>query len=484
MLVGAAVAVLGAILAALGLQGSPGHLTAHRPNRFVNQQEGIDAHNSPAAAVDPSRPAVMAVADRIDTPSPACSVHRSTDAGRAWRRLDLPLPPGSETCFAPDVAFDDRGDLLVLYATVGGSFNQPTSTWLQRFVAEAPRGPAVRVAGPASFHARMAVRGARVVVAWVQARAEVAERPLGFPPPPNPVVASRSDDGGQSFSTPVAVSEPHRLVAQPTVGLGPGEEVVVGALDLGDDLLDYEGGHGGQAGPPAEGRWRVVTWTSTDAGRSFAPASTVTADLVAPERIYVDLGPTPGLARDPRTGRLYAAWDAGRGDARDVFLSWSDDRGATWSSPKRVAPRRSAQFLPAVGVSPDGRLDLAYYDRGGDPDEVLAEVVVASSWDGGASFVTATASDRSFDSRIGFGSAQGLPQLGSQLAVISAERGVAAFWADTRRGTVDTNAQDLAVGRLGASPPQALRQPVFTGGALLLVVGGAIALVRWRRHDR
>lgn len=470
---GSVLVILGLVSIVAGFQRSPAKVGPPTgPNRLVNvDRPGINAHNSPAVAVDASHPRMLAVADRIDTPRQSCSVRRSNDGGATWAQ---PLALGD--CFWPDVAFEGGGNLLVLTTTLGGPFNQPVGVWLQRFDGGAPAGPRIRVAGSEAYHARLAVDGERVVVTWVQAGAEAARKPLGFPPPPNPIVVARSNDGGRSFSSPVRVGEPSRLVVQPRVILGPGERVVVGALDLGDDLLDYQGGHEGQGGPPDEGRWALVSWTSTDGGSTFGPAAAAARDLVIPQRIYSDLAPAPGFALDRSADRLFATWDAGRGDGRDVFLARSDDGGATWSGPTPVAPRAGAQFLPMVDVAPDGRVDVVFYDRGGDPSDVMTEVTLASSWDGGRSFITTTVSDRSFDSRIGFGSAQGLPMLGSQLAVVSEPDRALAFWSDTRNASVDDNAQDLAVGAVAIRNRAGRRWPMSAMGAALLLLGAALAL--------
>ncbi|MDQ3354776.1 MAG: glycoside hydrolase, partial [Actinomycetota bacterium] len=462
------VVVVGAVLVGVGLQDrrvalSPG------PNSFVNaDRPGLDAHNSPAVVAHPDRPEVLVVADRIDTPRFSCSVSISTNAGLTWRALPLPLPPGAPNCHGPDVAFDGSGDLLVLFGATGGRFNQPVGVWLQRITDPAgrgtPEGEAVPVAGGEAFHSRLVAAGDRVLVTWVQAQASAAEVPLGFPAPPNPVLVARSEDGGRTFSAPVQVSEDDRLVIQPTVILGPGGEVVVGALDLGEDRLDYQAEHQGQGGAPSDEPWRVVTWTSRDGGSRFEPAAVVADGLVAPRRIIVNLGPSPSFALDPERNRVYASWDAGRGDERDVFLAHSDDGGTTWSRPEPVSPRPSAQFLPAVGVAPGGRVDVVFYDRSGDPGDVMAEVVVASSWDGGASFVTSTVSDVAFDSSIGFGSAQGIPLLGSQLAVLSLDDRLHAFWADTSRGSTATNIQDLATAEVEVLPAAGPRWPLVVVG--------------------
>lgn len=475
-LTGAVAAIAGVALVVVGAWPRSAALDV-AANVVVNtDRPGIDAHNSPAVAVHPQRPDTMVVADRIDTPRFSCSVSRSTNAGVTWEPLTLPLAPAAPNCHGPDVAFTGAGELLVLSTATGGRFNQPVGVWLQRFQEARPEGEAVRVAGPEAFHARLAVTGERVLVSWVQAGPAAAEVPLGFPQAPNPVLVARSDDGGRTFAPPVQVSQDDARVIRPTVVPLPGDRVVVGALDLGDDVLDYRAEHAGQGGPPSDEPWRVLAWTSADGGASFAPAAVVADGLVAPTRLIVNLGPAPGFAADPSGGRLYATWEAGRDDARDVYLASSDDGGTNWSQATAVAPRPGGQFLPAVAVAPDGRVDVAFYDRSADPDDILAEVTLASSWDGGATFTSTTASGTAFDSRIGFGGAQGLPQLGSQLAVASQGDRAFAFWADTTRGTAATNLQDLVMAAVDVRPGAGPRWPVIALGGMVALAGGALVL--------
>lgn len=470
------VAVAGFVLLAFGVSARPAEVKQSAQAFFNFDRPGINAHNSPAVAADPARPRTVALVDRIDTPAFSCSVSLSRDLGDNWAPVEVPLPADAPNCFWPDVGFDNDGRMLVLYTATGGRFNLPVGVWLQRYDAAEPEGPPVKVAGSEAFHAHMAVEGPDVLVAYVQATPDNATKGVGFTAGPNPIVAVRSSDGGRTFAPAVTVSEPGRRVVVPNVVLGADGKAVVAALDLGNDVADYEATHDAQGGAPDDNPWSIVAYRSSDGGATFSKATLVAGELVPPQRLIVNLAPVPGLARDAGTGRLYASWDAGRADRRDVFVATSGDDGASWSKPVAVVARRGAQTLPAVGVAPDGRVDVVFYDRSEDPEDNKTEVAMASSWNEGATFTVATVSDRQFDSRLGYGSLQGIPVLSSQLAVLSTPGKALAFWSDTRRTTQDDNATELALAVVSTRQSAGRHPFSAVTGLVLLAVGVGLAV--------
>ena len=475
----------GLLLVLAGARPDPPRVSPHAAG-FVNaDRPGISNHNSPAVAVDPTRPSVVALVDRIDSPRFSCSVSLSTTGGETWKPLALPLPADAPNCFWPDVGFTADGRLLILFTASGGRFNQPLGVWVQRFDGEQPAGPAVKLAGSEAFHAHLAVDGRRVLVAYVQTPPENADRPLGFAPGPNPIMLMRSEDGGATFAGPVRVNDPGLRVAHPNVVVGPSGTVLVGALDYGDDVADYEGTHEGQAGPPSAGHWRVLAWRSTDGGATFGSAIVVADAVVPPQRAVIDLAPGPSFAADPRRNRVYATWDGGTGDGRDVFVAISADGGASWSRAAAIGPRPRGQLLPAVDVAPNGRVDVVFYDRSRDPHDVLAQVRVGSSWDGGRTFTTRVVGGAVVDTRIGQGTVQAVPQLGNQLAVASGPARYLAFWAEAteegdagpgRNATADV--QDLAVATVDVHRRGNRSWALLGLGAAVAAAGAALTLRR------
>jgi hypothetical protein len=460
---------MGALLVSGSFDRSPSvRLVGHDQPVNVSARRGddISAHNSPTLVRNPVRPANLAVSSRIDTPFFSCALHVSLDGGATWTQTAIPAPRGEEAkCYAPDVAFSADGTLYLSFVTLGGRGNVPHAVWLStstdggRSLSEP-----VRVRGPLAFQVRLAadpVAPDRLYLTWLQA-ADVGT--LKFTGPGNPILAIRSDDGGASWGPPARVTSASRgRVIAPAPVVGRDGTVYVLYLDIGDDRLDYEGGHQGRGGLPYPGPSSLVLARSRDRGATWGES--VAADRLVPiKRFLVFLPEFPSAAVD-RDGRVYAAYHSSTLGDPDVFV-WSLAPGASsWSGPTRVNDTRprdgSAQYLPKLAVAPDGRLDVLYYDRRGDRQNLRNDVSLQSSFDHGDTFTPAvTLSSRPSDSRIGFGAKEGLPDLGSRLALVSSDRAALGLWTDTRAGVPATQKQDLAAAAVAVSDPVRLSGPV------------------------
>ena len=479
------------IAGALETQPRPRVIGVNLPvNAGATNALDISAHNSPTLARNPTKPGNLAVANRIDTPRYSCALHVSFDGGATWSPTSIPWPPGVEPkCYAPDVAFGADGSLYLSFVTLKGAGNVPDAAWIARS-RDGGRtfSTPVKTRGPLAFQVRLVadpVVPRRLYLTWLQAD-DVGY--LRFSRPGNSIRFARSHDGGASWTAPAQVSGPaHARAVAPSPVLGPRGELYVLYLDLGGDRLDYEGAHLGRGGPPYGGPWKLMLSRSLDRGKTWEETA-VEERLVATERFIAFIPPSPSLAVDPDDGRLYAAFQDGRlGDA-DVRLWTSTDRGARWEGPTRVNDTpgrdRTSQYLPKLAVAEDGRLDVVYYDRRADRRNVMNEVSLQSSFDGGRTFGRRVRlSDRPFDSRIGFGNERGLPDLGSRLGLLSTDRRVMAVWTDTRAGTEASLKQDLsrAVLNFPARTPPAVVHGLFYGGIAIALAGIAV-LGLWLRR--
>ncbi|HUP68186.1 MAG TPA: sialidase family protein [Acidimicrobiales bacterium] len=447
----------------------------------------IDANNSPTVVRSPTDANQLAVVNRIDTPRFSCDMHASFDAGATWQPVEIPFPEGEELpprCFAPDAAFGADGTLYVSFVTLIGLGNTPNAAW----VATARAGESVlskpqRALGPLAFQVRVATDPARAGRLWLSYVNVVETATLGIAAPGNPVQVVASDDGGATWTEPVKVSDPARQrVIAPSIASAPGGRLYALYLDLGDDALDYSGAHEGRGGDPYAGTWSLVLARSGDGGRTWREA--VVDDKVVPtERIIVLFPPSPSLAVDQKGDKVYVAFTDGRDGDADVRVWASENGGAGFGPGRRVndtaAGDDTAQYLPRLAVAPNGRVDILYFDRRADPKNVMNHVSLQWSTDSGRSWrPRLRLSDRAFDSRIGFGSERGLPDLGSRLGLVSTEQRALAIWTDTRAGTEASNKQDMARAVAAFTEESELRDPLRAGGVgvgafgVILLVSG------------
>jgi hypothetical protein len=97
------------------------------------------------------------------------------------------------------------------------------------------------------------------------------------------------------------------------------------------------------------------------------------------------------VAIDARTGALYVAWQDDRftPGVDQIILIRSTDGGESWSDPQLVSdgPGDAPNFTPALAVTPEGLVGVAYYSLRNDPTRsVLVDEYLAVSRDAGQRF--------------------------------------------------------------------------------------------------
>lgn len=143
----------------------------------------------------------------------------------------------------------------------------------------------------------------------------------------------------------------------------------------------------------AAGSVKVIR--SDDGGERFSKGDVVS-------EWHECVGWTPGmpyLASDSSDGpfhdRLYMTWPDRRSGRCEILLSYSTDKGKTWSKPITInddqAPadkeRGRDHSIPAVAVNRFGVVGVSWYDRRESTDNVGGWVArFAASWDGGETF--------------------------------------------------------------------------------------------------
>ena len=444
---------------------------------FVNPPQPLQASNSPTLLRNPLLPENLVMTYRVDRLGFAAVLSSSMDGGNRWSHLPLPLPPGLDRPFAPDVAFAPDGTLFVSYVNLEGDGNVPANLW----VATSKDGgltlsPPVRVAGRLVFQARIAVDlENRAHLTWLQVTEVGVRRVAGGP---NRIVSSHASDDGKTWSAPVPLSDPGReRVGAATPAIDSEGHLVILYMDYKSDRRDFEF----LDGPPAEEPFALVVTRSEDGGESFSPGAEIDAGLVATRRFLVFLPEFPSLAAG-RDGTMYASWADGRNGDEDVFVRRSDDGGRSFGPMVRVNDNPvgdgTDQYLPRLDLAPNGRVDVLWLDRRNDPGNVLNEAYLASSTDGGKSFDNVRLSSASSNSKVGpFNDAMLPIDFGSRLGLTSSDDTVVAAWPDSRLGNEDTGRQDIAAAaaRFSTAAPDR--------GRLLLVIGllglSLLSLLGW-----
>lgn len=449
--------------------------TLASPNVLVSR-DGPAPKTEPLIAAHPQLPGTLLATAIVNELADTCRIYRSTDGGRTWQIIDFD-ELREHACGDPQIAFGAGGRAYFAVLTF-----RPDAVGRKRSVVAVYRsddagltwlGPVIAGFGLQPDHPQLAAfsragQPDRIYVTVLH-QAGTARRISLF----------RSDDGGGSFAPPrtVVESESRGLFNGNLVTLSDGALVV--------PYVDSE------LAPPLQRKDpmnRFMLTTSTDGGLTFASPQPVAAQHVDPNNPIARMFPPSLVAADVTStryrDRLYALWSDFSSGRSKLQLSYSIDRGSTWSAPTPVdsgAPHTSDQFRAALAVSPDGTVGAAWFDnRAGE--SVYAEHF-AASLDGGASFLPAVRvsfepSPRRADGNIVFrptidspsvmpegeltfalsNAAERFPDGGDYVGLVASADGIFhPFWPDSRTGSyqlwtarVTVNASEQA-----ATAPQA-----------------------------
>jgi len=153
---------------------------------------------------------------------------------------------------------------------------------------------------------------------------------------------------------------------------------------------------------PANG---ILLSRSDDKGKTWTTTQMAPFDAKLGSFTSVVWSPAGGAQ-----GTLHAIADgyevAGVTGYQDVYYYRSTDGGRTWSERKNVTdddPKQMfGQFYPGIGVSEDGRVEIAWWDTRNDPGYRANDVYMTTSTDNGVTWSTnRRVTDQPIDRRIG-----------------------------------------------------------------------------------
>jgi len=243
----------------------------------------------------------------------------------------------------------------------------------------------------------------------------------------------RSTNGGQSFGSEVRVSDSGG-VQWPTPVVGTDGTLYIAWVDYNSSAIKLDRSYNG--------------------GQSFGSDITVTSvyaaqtDLNGGITVFgypaMDADITGGLY----DGNLYMAYMSRQGSDYDIYFRRSTTGGANWSAAVRLnddAPNNGRdQFHPWLVVSPDGVINVIFYDRRNDPSNFLMDIYFTQSFDGGLTWadnqrITTVSSNPNAGLRAGL--------IGEYIGLAASSAGrVHAVWTDTRDGSQDVYTTVIGTG--------------------------------------
>ncbi len=412
---------LSAVLALFGVAavfgGTASATTISNP---VNVTRDQLSQNETPLAVDPANPQILLSGSNDWNYNDGCGMYVSTDGGASWTGA-LPegyLPGVTKFTNNPDVpgtgAYDAGGDPVVAFSPDGNTayfvcqaFNftspyqiqlllnrgtvtstgitwqttglTPISTW---------NGKGKTKGGIGQFPDHESIHvdaSGRIYVTWAQFD--------GLQGTHSPVLVATSTNGGQSFSSPVKVTsgnirnnQDQRIVTAPN----------------GNAYLTFDNGLQGGKGTV------LYVSKSTNGGTTWSTpiqfATLVNPVCVFPTYCFNISGgqfraggtyPSPGF--DAARNRLVVAYADIVGLYGQMYVTSASASDLTqWTAPQAIAAAPADQFMGELGIAPNGRYDVSFYDREYTSNQ-LVDLTYATSSDGGATWSHFRVSDAGFD---------------------------------------------------------------------------------------
>lgn len=396
-----------------------------------------NARSESAVLINPNDPRQIVAASKkfknIQTYDFTLATEYSTDGGRTWHAsADFVLPAPATVMTDPTLAWDDVGSVYMVgllgnnppaWNTVGMAVYKSTDggkTWGAANLIHTSTGDdkqwAAGDTNPSSpYHGR-------VYAVWDDGS--------------NMRFARSLDHGGTWIG----------------VGTAP-----IAATSLASDSFSPE------INVAANGNVYVV-WiagstikmiVSSDGGDSFhaatppaAGVTTLSATLPHPNGWPVLPGGTFRVLTLP-TGCVFnqtvvVAWDDGREGPSRIYYALSNDGGGSWTTGVSGQPLLTGalsstlhHILPQLIFDPSGVIGCAFYEFGPKPTAPLMDVIMAQSFDGGATFDHFIVSDAPWDPAIDAPWSHGdstVTFIGDYFGIDASGKGFYPLWTDTRTG--------------------------------------------------
>ena len=428
-----------------------------------------DAANEPTLSVSPVDPSVLVCGwrqfDTIASSFRKAGFAYSHDGGQTWTNggtlTPPPDPPGNTQQTDPVLSVDSSGNFYYWSEThspvfgqyVYKSFNDGI-TWEAPFPVEDPATSGDK--GWIAIDRTGGIGDGHVYGGWTNFHL-------------NGVCFVRSIDGGETYSPAVLIADLGGTQWMLQYAVGPDGELYaawrhyssnsifitksINANDL-DVTPTFDAlGSGGVNGLD------IKVDNGNDPG--FLP--------INPDgfhQIWLDVDHSSG----PRRGWVYTLWPDARNDVCDVYFARSTDGGFSWETGFRVNDdplgNGAYQWMAAMSVAPNGRIDATWYDTRNDLGDPYpeSELFYSFSLDGGTHWSPDRRISESFDTTIGYPSQS---KIGDYNQIVSDDQGVSIIYSATFKG-----GQDLYF--LRVTPLVLEVSPIVAGELATFTVTGAI----------
>lgn len=427
------------------------------PCRASGDPKPARGYEGAYVVADPANPDHLVVSD-ADVLQGFCGFHTTFNRGRDWTDGLYELPDGFTGCrinppsgghvASGTVALGSAGRVYAVFGSANADDNRRESvlvatsndggkTFGRAQVAIRPTGPDVGLGRPLlTVVPGSAGKDTLLLSSWTCHPGVPSGTQC------DGVVFAKSDDGGSTYTDPVAVNDPPA-----------GQNASQPAVDReGTIYVTFQRRY-------ADGPVELFLAKSGDGGKTFA---------VSPIDRQVQIGLQYDAAKivaDPLTNDLYTVWADTRTGRAQIFFRKSSDKGATWSQPAAlISPDpgySGSSRSPWMSVAPNGRIDVVYYHTGPSPDvQKFDDVYWAYSVDGGDHFFSRQVNEAPIDRSKGYsGPAGALGDLGNHYppTVSSVDGAAYVVWSDTAGADDISNSQDVYLRRMdvqgAGSPP-------------------------------
>jgi len=332
---------------------SVGPYTLHQVNVDANGLNILgDAANEPSMTVDPTNNQRIAITwrqfDNVSSNFRQAGNAYTTDGGARWHN-NMVLTPGT---FRSDPVLDTRADGAEFYFS-----NLPTATqsdqWYSTNRGMTYSGPYFSYGGDKQWIVTDKNPASPGYNNLYQSWSNFSSGTSG-------ATFSRSKDGGRTWFTPTAVP------TAPTFGVNfmgnSGDVMVVGTRTNNVGLCFAR-----STNPYTTG---TVSWTSSIITSTY---DVVNGASINPDGLAGQVWGAVAPTTSAYSGTIYVLTTVGNfsGQPTSVVLWKSTNNGSTWTGPTRIdtnlgTATSTYHWFGAIGVAPNGRLDVCYNDCGLD----------------------------------------------------------------------------------------------------------------------